>query len=1194
MTRFFLKLYDLFLSRRPLLWTLFAVLCVGLGVAASTIRFSENVSDFLPADSHNERVNWAYSHIGSANKIVITVSMADSAAQPDRDLLIEAVDSLVARIGSGTTADHINSLMYCVDRESIAAISNFVTSNMAYYLTDEQYSSIDSLLGYDAIRARLESVKGLLMSPASAVIKSSLVSDPLMFSGEQLQQLQGFKLNDKFQLIDDYIFIDNPLSAVVTLDSKYSVADTRGGKLLVESIDADIDAVESRFEGRVAIEPFGSSYIAQSNSSQIKRDSIVSIVIALVLIVLLLALFFRDVRSIAVVAASIAFGALFSFGLTALIAGKVSLVAVGAGSIIVGIAANYPLHLVSHIKQGYSVRESLIDIVSPLTTGNITTVGAFLSLLFISSPAMRDLGLFASLLLVGTILFVLLFAPHLMGRKGLKRTGVPSWGGFTEVKIERNRWVVLAVVVITVVLSFFDQRVHFDANMNSINYMTDRQRQTMGRMLDMVQGSQHVTYFTVEGSSIDQALTRYERVRPRLDSVVGCDERLYSVSGIGGFLPSESRQSERTEQWNSFWSSRREKFLSNFERAARDAGFREGAFGRFEHIVAEDYAPKPIAEFESVMHNMTSNYLIDDGDRAAVLTMVACNPASAVSVEESLDKLDSDAFAFDSGSVTRRMVALLSADFDWVLYVCGFIVLLLLTVLLGRLELSLISFLPLTISWIWILGIMGAAGLGFNIVNIILATFIFGMGDDYTIFITEGLVYEYAYGRKMLATYKSTVTLSALIMFVGIGSLIVARHPAMRSLAEVTIVGMFSVVVMAYIIPPFFFRWLTLKHGKRREEPITLRNLLSTVGAFTFFLFGSLFITLAGFVLLTIGGRTARHKLAYHRLIKRVARLTFNNVFHTRHTVELNGERFERPSVIISNHQSHLDLMALLMLTERMIVITNRWVWHSPFYGLLIRYADFCPIDNMLTDDMSHIEAMIAEGYSVLIFPEATRSEDCSILRFHRGAFYLAEKYSLDILPVYLHGVGHVLPKSDLLLRKGLMSVEVGERITPSDTRFGDNYVQRTKAVRALYVERYAAMVDRFETPDYFADRVIHNYIYKGAAVEREVRRSLRLNHNYRLLIDSLPKQGRVLIDMDDYGQVALLAALVRKNLSVDCLMADDLKRDMAVGCVSVPSNLGFIDRRDPDVCYDRVVDADSAVAVGQGDNCELQTADRG
>jgi predicted RND superfamily exporter protein len=72
---------------------------------------------------------------------------------------------------------------------------------------------------------------------------------------------------------------------------------------------------------------------------------------------------------------------------------------------------------------------------------------------------------------------------------------------------------------------------------------------------------------------------------------------------------------------------------------------------------------------------------------------------------------------------------------------------------------------------------------------------------------TEGAVYETLHRRPMLASYRKAILLSALIMFIGIGSLIVARHPALHSLAQVTIVGMSSVVLMALVLPPTLFRW---------------------------------------------------------------------------------------------------------------------------------------------------------------------------------------------------------------------------------------------------------------------------------------------------------------------------------------------------------------------------------------------------
>ena len=98
----------------------------------------------------------------------------------------------------------------------------------------------------------------------------------------------------------------------------------------------------------------------------------------------------------------------------------------------------------------------------------------------------------------------------------------------------------------------------------------------------------------------------------------------------------------------------------------------------------------------------------------------------------------------------NNLVSALSSDFDYILYVCSIVVFFFLCLSFGRLELALLAFLPLTVGWAWILGIMNLVDIKFNIINIILATFLFGQGDDYTIFITEGLLYEYAYGKRML------------------------------------------------------------------------------------------------------------------------------------------------------------------------------------------------------------------------------------------------------------------------------------------------------------------------------------------------------------------------------------------------------------------------------------------------------------
>ena len=86
-----------------------------------------------------------------------------------------------------------------------------------------------------------------------------------------------------------------------------------------------------------------------------------------------------------------------------------------------GIALSYSIHLLAHQNHVRDVSQLIDEIASPLVIGSITTIGAFLGLLFTSSTLLRDFGLFAAFTLVGTMLFCLVFLPQfLQGSEHLK------------------------------------------------------------------------------------------------------------------------------------------------------------------------------------------------------------------------------------------------------------------------------------------------------------------------------------------------------------------------------------------------------------------------------------------------------------------------------------------------------------------------------------------------------------------------------------------------------------------------------------------------------------------------------------------------------------------------------------------------------------------------------------------------------
>ena len=433
----------------------------------------------------------------------------------------------------------------------------------------------------------------------------------------------------------------------------------------------------------------------------------------------------------------------------------------------------------------------------------------------------------------------------------------------------------------------------------------------------------------------------------------------------------------------------------------------------------------------------------------------------------------------------------------------------------GRFELGLVAFIPVISVWFLTLGLITILNLKFNIINLIFPLCVFVSSCVFSISVLNRSIKEYSFGRK-------------------------ASNPG--------------------ILLPGLYRWLTVKKGKKRIMPITGSNILNSAYSFTAFLIGSFFHSLFGFLLFKLTRPSDKKKLLFHRNLAFIAGFVVKRLPGVRtRVINRPGEDFNKPAIIICNHQSHIDLMLIMMLSPRIIILTNEWVWNSPFYGNIVKYADFYPVINGIEGGIEHLSRLIDKGYSIMIFPEGTRSEDCSINRFHRGAFFLAEKLNLDLLPVIIHGMGHVLPKTDFLLRKGAVTVEILDRISQGDMSFGESYTQRAKLIRKMYISHYQKLANEIETPGYYSDKLFHNYIYKGAAVSTQVKIDLKKHGNYSSIIKQLPDNGKVLIFGAGLGSFSLLLSMVKPELLVDAIDDDEDKLALARHCASCTDQISYI-----------------------------------
>jgi predicted RND superfamily exporter protein len=124
-----------------------------------------------------------------------------------------------------------------------------------------------------------------------------------------------------------------------------------------------------------------------------------------------------------------------------------------------------------------------------------------------------------------------------------------------------------------------------------------------------------------------------------------------------------------------------------------------------------------------------------------------------------------------------------------------------------NLKYTLLGFMPILLSWIIVLGAMVLFGVSFNLISIIISTFIFGVGVDYSIFVMDGLISQGQQQNK-LQYHKTAIFLSAVTLIVSVSSMLLASHPAIRSVGFSTLVGLLSAVVLSYVLQPAIFRWL--------------------------------------------------------------------------------------------------------------------------------------------------------------------------------------------------------------------------------------------------------------------------------------------------------------------------------------------------------------------------------------------------
>lgn len=207
---------------------------------------------------------------------------------------------------------------------------------------------------------------------------------------------------------------------------------------------------------------------------------------------------------------------------------------------------------------------------------------------------------------------------------------------------------------------------------------------------------------------------------------------------------------------------------------------------------------------------MTSNFIEYCDGRYLVFTPVQCSTMKEKDIisDTVTEKGMSDhAIAVDPMYYIRDMVEIVHRDFDLAVEISSLFVLLVLLISFKSIWSAILSFIPMALSWYVVKGAMVLLGLQFNLINIVISTFIFGIGVDYSIFVMEGLLAIARSGSsKLLVWHKSAIFFSAVVLLIVMCSLLFAVHPSISSIGLTALIGMATTVIFSYTIQPWLFR----------------------------------------------------------------------------------------------------------------------------------------------------------------------------------------------------------------------------------------------------------------------------------------------------------------------------------------------------------------------------------------------------
>ena len=828
------KIYEYFSTHRVVLWLTLGITAVFFAVLGLTCPLEENILKLLPAadqrvagdkqsaEEFTETLTLSFSDIKVKDKMFVQVCTRPGSTLSQDELAAVMDEFFELVLTSDSTNRYIASTLYQIDPTMLLEAGNYVAQNAPCYL-DFTDAEMDSLTSAEHIQETVGLYLQLLETPLGEQLYDLLAYDPcgiliaktplsgLTQSAEEAEESAPSRFNGS------HLFSKDGRACLAFFDPNMSLNESaKAGKMIreLERAKKEVEATHPEAE----ILWHGALALSAGNSSQSKEDLVSTILISLLIITILLSICFKRPKYVIAMLLPLVYGALFSLGIIRLTRGSMSLLALGLGAIVLGVALSYCMHVLIHYIYTGDARATVREQTKPVLMGSLTTIGAFVGLLFTQSVLLQDFGLFASLAITGTTVASLIFMPQFFPKNHEpNRKAFAFLERINAIQVDRHYWILAIVLVFCAVCIGFSGRYTFDSDLHNINYISDFTARSMEQWGKNTDDGWTQQYYASTAKTLDEALEQL----PAIEAVCDSLQEAGLVKGFtrtSVFLPAPSVQQQRIAHWAEYFTpEQRAAVWKHVEQACAAEGIDAALFEPFKGLTEASLEPVDLYASGLIPENISNLFVEQVGDDWLVFFPVL---TSAEDLSAGMDALDDvrGCIVLDPYHYTHSLVELVHDDFNLIMLISSIFVLLLLLVSYKNVWIALIAFSPMLISWYTVLGAMAIFGQSFNMINVVISSFIFGIGVDYSIFIMDGLMKRQEAGAedKTIVYHKTAITISGTVLCICMFSLFFAKHPALHSIAFASLVGMVTTIMLSYTLQPNLYRlYIKLKNRKQ-------------------------------------------------------------------------------------------------------------------------------------------------------------------------------------------------------------------------------------------------------------------------------------------------------------------------------------------------------------------------------------------